>query len=252
MRWNRGYTLVEVMMFLAVSSGFLVIAMVGVSQRQRNTEFTAEMREIENRIKGVFSDTKNGYFDNLSDLKCSVSGASVSVGPSPGSQLGSDNQCVFLGKVIAFGDSASEDDRSAFRVYTIVGARPGLNSIPSNAGLNSVDPTVASQLTQTGTLRYGVLVSNRTETRYSNMIGAINGLLATNQEPRTFARGTIWGIAGQTTDLENPANLSSGLTLSANEIICFEERGGDKSAQITIGRNGQQFTTELEYRDCEV
>ena len=250
-------------MFLAISSGLLLIAMTGVNQRQGNAEFTAEMREIESRIKTVFSDVKSGYFDNITGFKCTSNSAGVTIAPSaiPTDRLGENSQCVFLGKAIAFGDSVDPADRGAFRVYTIVGVRPGsVAGIDTDAGISNVFPVAVPSsvpgLTQEARLKSGIIVSNRTNSTYTNIIGAVNGLADTNQEPRTWVfpstSGPKWGDTMQRAILDDSSKyvaLASPLTAT---YICFEEVDSDRTAQITIGNNGQQLTTELEYKVCDV
>ena len=260
MRWNKGYTLVEVMIFLAISSGFLLIAMAGVSQRQRNTEFTSEMREVEHKIKTIFSDVKNGYFDNYSGFECKGIPAGFEIISGGSKSLGENSECVFLGKVIAFGDGAPESDRTEYRIYTVAGVRPGSvsPSVPLNASISNAYPRAItdgelSDMTITGSLNHSIVVSYRDSSvsGYANMIGAINGLSATNQEPRTFY-ATAWGDTDQRSVLSTTTSYSVLSSNTSRKVICFQEMGGGRQAQIVIGNNGQQFTTELEYRDCEV
>lgn len=98
-----GFTLVEVVLFLALTALFMLIAFTGIVGRSRNVQFTDSIRSLEGFLQRQISDVRNGV--NLT---------------GEGDQL---NQIV-LGSVLKF-----NPDSDIVNIYKIRGAR-----LPSTTG----------------------------------------------------------------------------------------------------------------------
>jgi len=179
----RGYTIVETMIFLAVSGFMFLIAAAFVSGKQNTAEFRQGINTINTQIQQVINDVANGFYPSNSDFSCTSS-------PSPGgltinnvttNEQGSNggttgpnqNGCVFLGKVIQFGDGTYPVTTSS--IYTVAGSQYSGGSSQANLpqGFPDAEPTavdynystnVASpiNLTQTSTLPWGLQVDSIT------------------------------------------------------------------------------------------
>lgn len=120
---SSGYTIVEVMIVLAVSGLLLITVMASISGEQAKTEFTAAMRDFESRIQDVLNDTATGTFVPA------ASGCTVTPGASGGpvvggaaADQGTNQDCVFVGKAIQFRPTGAGNE-GKFDIYTIVGRR---------------------------------------------------------------------------------------------------------------------------------
>lgn len=121
---SSGYTIVEVMMFLAVSSGLLAAAMATISGQQAKTEFTTSVRDFESRLQDVLNDVATGTYPPF-NAKCKI----VAGVPTPNagtSEQGTNEDCVFVGKAMQFAPSGAE---GRFDIYTLAGRR----QIPATA-----------------------------------------------------------------------------------------------------------------------
>ncbi len=122
---RAGYTIVEVMIFLAVSSVMLVAALLLVNGQQNKTEFSQAVRDLESRLQDISNDIATGFYSRAGDMRCSYStpgnpSSGVHLTPAAGVEQGANSDCIFIGRVIQF---APDDKRSKLRIYDVVGGR---------------------------------------------------------------------------------------------------------------------------------
>ena len=114
---RQGYTIVEVMIFLAVTGAlFAMIALSFAGQRGR-TQFQTSAREIESRIRDLVNDTSTGFYQTSESFSC-VAGASGPSFTNPNSEQGANQACIFIGRALQFSGGSSDYD-----VYTVAGLR---------------------------------------------------------------------------------------------------------------------------------
>lgn len=112
-----GYTILEVMIVLAVSGVMFVIAASFINGRQARAAYTAGVTDIASAVQSVISQINDGQFTDI-PLGCAVV-AGAPVFTASGSQ-GTSEQCIFLGKVLQFRPDTG--DRT-YNTYSIAGAR---------------------------------------------------------------------------------------------------------------------------------
>jgi type II secretory pathway pseudopilin PulG len=125
----KGFTLLEVTLFLAISGALGMIAFLGLGPRLRNVQFTQSIRLVENTINNQFTDSLtgkntrpdgfvcNGNPDGTLKISTAIGGADISVGSS--------TNCVINGKMVFL-----EQDQMTF--YSIVSRRIGIGSNCTN------------------------------------------------------------------------------------------------------------------------
>lgn len=128
---NSGYTIVEIMIFLAVSGLLAATTLSMVSGRQNNAEFNQSVREMDATIRDVINDVSTGYYPNSDKVKCqkgAIVGDPVILAEFPGTKQGTNSECVNIGKVIQFAPLGTNN--TGIRVHTIAGHRlkPGATS----------------------------------------------------------------------------------------------------------------------------
>ena len=67
---SYGYTIVEVMIFLAVSSLMFLIAVGFISGKQNNVEFTLSVNTLKSDIQQVFNNVSSGYYASRNNFSC--------------------------------------------------------------------------------------------------------------------------------------------------------------------------------------
>jgi hypothetical protein len=162
---SGGYTIVETLIFLAVSGMLLVSVMGVISGQQSKTEFTTALRDFESRLQDVVNDVSTGYYPTNNNIGCTAGVGGPSLG-GPVKQQGTNDQCVFVGKVLHF---APEGQLGTMNSYTLVGARqtgsPGSERDVRNLDEANPIAVIDGSLSESNTLSSGlefrkVLVGN--------------------------------------------------------------------------------------------
>jgi prepilin-type N-terminal cleavage/methylation domain-containing protein len=144
---NRGgFTLLEVMITMAVSSMMLISAIVLFNGQQRKTQFAQSARDLQLTIQGVANDTSTGYFPN-SSYTCTPSPTGPHLSALTATQQGANQGCVFLGKAIHFKDTTMD-------IYPVIGNRTDASG--STATFQTSLPVVVSELVDTKTYQSSV------------------------------------------------------------------------------------------------
>lgn len=125
-----GYTVVEVLIFLAVTAGLFVAAASVIGGQQARTEFSTAVKEFELKIGDIVNNVSTGYYPSLENFSCSAGnsgGPALSTTPA---DQGTNGECVYLGRAIQFAPDGV--GKESYRVYTLIGRRlaPGASDEP--------------------------------------------------------------------------------------------------------------------------
>jgi len=115
-----GYTIVEVMIVLAVSGVMFVIAANFISGKQQRTAFTAGSNEFATQVQTVATQVIDGQFSDVA-FGCSAVAGSPQLSITAVGERGQNPQCVFLGKFIHLVVGAG--NKNTYEVFSIAGAR---------------------------------------------------------------------------------------------------------------------------------
>lgn len=103
---TKGFTIVETLIVLAVTSLLATSTLLLVSGRQGRTEFSTGVRGVESLLRDISNDIADGYYANTAGsqyLTCSsVTATSVVLGTAVADNQGSNTGCVVIGKAIQF------------------------------------------------------------------------------------------------------------------------------------------------------
>ncbi|HET7630520.1 MAG TPA: prepilin-type N-terminal cleavage/methylation domain-containing protein [Candidatus Saccharimonadales bacterium] len=97
MNRQKGFTIIEVLMFVAVSALLLAGVMAGISTNLNNTRFLSSTKSLENYLQKQFDDVQAGVFQRSAGATCTVGSGT----PEP---PGASDDCVVIGKVVRFTD----------------------------------------------------------------------------------------------------------------------------------------------------
>jgi type II secretory pathway pseudopilin PulG len=269
-----GYTLVEVLIFVAVSGFMFLIAAIFISGKQSNAEFRQGMNDINTQIQTVINDVANGNYPSNSNFTCTPgpSGPTISTGST---QQGQNQGCIFLGKVIQFGVSGTNN--AGYNIYTVAGNQysDGSTSGSTNNGQLSASfsdakatAVISPDLTEQATLEWGLTATKMYYNGVSsNEIGAIgffgsfgqyrNGdqLESGSQSVNTVilpdSAGPTASSGTQETEINMKGTIQSdvtdgNVTPNPDVVICFQG-SNSQTGSVTIGSSGQRLTTTINY-----
>lgn len=260
-----GFTIVETLIFLAVSSVLLVSALALVNGAQHRTEFTQAINDLDQQINNVFNDVANGYYPNSSNFTCTKTGANVQIATSAGPvPQGTNTDCVFLGKVTHF---TSGDN---FLVFSVAGLRqfsgPPVREVRT---LVEADPTAISftdtvptipDVTNVQPYKNGIRVFRvkdpATNLRYAS-IGIFTTLADYNGSVIRSGGTSLQIVPINTSVLSDNQgraariiNTQAGTSSVADGVVvCIDSGSTNQHAVLTIGGRGRKTNTTLDIRD---
>lgn len=120
MRVKRGYTILEVMIFIAISAAIFVGAIKAIGGRQEQVQFSQAVREFEAKIRDIANDVVTGYFPTNNTVACEYSAGKSRIVKTADGSLGTNNTCIYIGKAIQFQPNGAKD---RIDTYTIAGLR---------------------------------------------------------------------------------------------------------------------------------
>lgn len=232
-RQPLGYTIVEVMIVLAVSGFMFIIAANFINGKQEKAAFTQGSNDMGSKLQKIVEDVTDGHYSDV-PLTCGQSGSSLSASASGSAPQGETANCVFLGKILRF-DNAGGSQKDHYQVFSVAAAR-SITTFPNSlvaavSGLTT--EAVVPQSLYVASMRV-VDTSNGNHDDVNNIgfvqgIGNVDGdgvYLTQAQQPVQLAfantsNGNVGSIAGTTIQ---PAKYAT---------ICLTD--GSRYAQILIG-----------------
>ena len=267
---KAGYTLIEVLIFLAVSGVLFVSAILAISGRQQAVEFQQSTRDAQNLMNDIINQVSSGFYPKTDDIICSVVGAgspTITVGAAGSQTQGSSDDCVFLGKSLQFTNGTD------FKVISIAGRRYKSGNIESGslAEAKPVGITNPIDISEDKHFQSGLSVTcvglpSVCSTPTPPSAGAVmfigsfpntttTGNLASGTQHISF--GVVPVSTLNDTQVEIDANIANSATAPAflddpnGVVICLTDAGGtgNNRAKITLGgvnHGGGQLQASLD------
>jgi prepilin-type N-terminal cleavage/methylation domain-containing protein len=240
-RKQRGYTVIEVMIVLSVSSLLLAAVVAGYSRQNTKTQFTNAVRDIEVTIQDILNDVSTGYYPASNDFNCIRSGSPAVpfLDESGSAEQGTNQDCIFLGKAV-------ELRNNTFTAYTLVGLKNSTDDeeVLSTSIVDAENRIVDIEGTfATHTLHASIDVQAKALSNSSNLSGfaIVSG----------FGNAGVGGAGATTTQVSVASidesydfNTAAGRVIGTSDldrdiVLCIKEAGGDRQASITIGVGAQ-------------
>lgn len=263
---SRGYTIVEVMIFMAVTGALFAMIAVTFSGRQAEAEFSTATREMESRLQDVINDVSTGYYLNNGGFTCRNSGGAPAFTGITTAQ-GKNDDCIFIGRVAQFDLNTGN---TAYNVYTAAGVRQILSGGSSRdvQDLTEARPRLIAQpdspvdVIDAQQLPVGLEFANmyyvngaaRTRIQAIGFFGTFATYAGGGVIPGTISVDVLPIVAGGNTQGAVVAgvralNGSSFKNPSDGVYICFNSTGLNKYVELKIGGGGRQLSTDLFTRD---
>jgi len=281
---SDGFTIIEVLLVLAISGGLFVSAVVMISGRQNQAAFEQATHQVQSQIQQVLNDVSTGFYPSNGDFKCTAASSSQSPTLSAGlTAQGANSGCIFVGKALQF--KVGTADPEQFAVYTIAGLKKGGAGGGESASLANARPVlVAPNPSQVGSnypdnsenqeLQHGLTV-NRMWYRDSadadhdigaiafiNSFGGYSGsgellsgsghvdIVAADNSGNTTALGLSKPDMVQALNNGGGNRLVTGaLNPSGGVFICFASGGTQDYAVLQIGGASRDLSIVLHIKD---
>ncbi len=260
-----GYTIVEVLIFLAVSGAMFFAALGFIGGQQNKAQFLNAVRDFESKLGDIANDVTTGYYTRSVDFSCQEVSGAPSISDALTTDQGANGDCIFIGTVLKFGGDGGNRDK--FLQFAMAGLRQtstGQNvTTLAQATPRPVYGTTGNlqNAVQEFTVGYGATVS----------CVAFNASSCTAGSPNDAAFGfytTFGGISptGQGSSIEtdivpyNNITMNQSIAATAanlaipnpisitNVLICLESGGTKQYALVKIGgtnSGSSAITTEI-------
>lgn len=263
-----GFTIIEVIIFLAISSFMIIIAATSIGGRTRDVQFTDAARSVESLVERHISLVETGSLID-DGAECRWDGSSYRFDSSNGT-------CVFLGYMFEFGDylnsNATNPERGEVYVYQMFGKRLSSSDLASCLAPDpSVGPLYCAQpirvpsapvaefkipwgVEVVGTKYYSYRDSNGVYTRDINpkAVGYLKDPSNQNVQPIAVAR-RAYGVSMESFEnlfddqrIYDLNNVYTRLDGEFSAAICLSNRD-NLTAEIGFGHHERQETIDVHH-----
>ncbi len=246
---NRGFTIIEAMIVLAVTSAMFIVAMLAFNGQQERTRFTQGTRDFESKLRDVANDITTGYFSDTKAFTCSGTGTEVSFTVSGSNTQGTNESCIFLGKAVQLTGCSGGCTTLSF--VTVAGKRQSAGKEVTSLTLAQpkVAPTAYNDdyIMQSGLRVTGVFDDEGTEISGIALLTSLASYDANDdpiggsQSSRLFSVPT----GGQAFSLKVAGITESNLIKSATVCLANDNGSAARKAVMTIGDTASGISTEL-------
>lgn len=273
-RGAAGYTIVETLIFMAVSGAMFISALALINGRQGRAEFTAAARNFEVQLQDIANDVATGYYPNIATpsgyIRCD-NPATLVVSFQATDNQGANSGCIFSGRTIQFNPSDATD---SYRTFAMISRRltagrdvqnineAGSRIVTETAETKSVPyfttscvfyatgaVTVATQPCSTAgrvnvdsfsfvtTFRPSDFVANGSATGDTQVNVLVTSAPGSTSKTASALSTEVFGYGtGATPFVSNPAG---------GVYICLRSTSSDQHALIRLGGQGSVFGTNM-------
>lgn len=267
-RGPRGFTVIEVLVVLAVTGGLFIGAALLIAGRQQQTEFNQAIRQVQSQIQQIINNVQTGHYPSTNSFQCTATASGPSFTAGTGTQQGANSGCIFLGEAMQFKVAGTRPEQ--FSVFSLAGLqKSGANEVTSLAQAmpKAIPGITTSQELQGGLSTVDMWYVSGGVKRSIGVVAFVNSLAQ-------FSGGSIVSGTQQVNVVpvdDNQANsaldktneqaasaidaslATSPVNPASGVFLCFESGGTRQSGLITIGTNARQLSVTLDIKsntDC--
>ncbi|MCA9318969.1 type II secretion system protein [Candidatus Saccharibacteria bacterium] len=269
----RGFTIVETLIVLVVTSSLLVSTILLLGGRQNKTDFLVGSRQLRQELQTQMSQVVSGRYTKTNSIQCTRDGATgapkIVIGAAD--SQGKSSDCIFIGTAILLGAAQAEAEASPNHTYTsypLAGLRVNSATLEEASSINEAKPT-AVYVGGSGVSRYkngleyygakGTIGSITTFLPASApfvvyAVVSLNGNSSINQSvsaPQIDlyppAIVPAWGSGTNDEDNLNNSRPTDPARLYEQVELCFASGGTNQSVLYTLGSaaNGSQVSMDI-------
>jgi type II secretory pathway pseudopilin PulG len=275
-----GYTIIEVMIVLAVSGLMFLIAADFISGKQESTSFPQGVNELASNLQNTIEQVNDGQYSDI-DFTChfTYGNPQVNIGSSGqqtttnglgGDTQGTNSACIFLGKVVHFDETVPGDiSQQQYETFSLAGGRLDNNGQPITTLSNDAPTPITPYLTVQSTVPehlnvIGMHLENtaREPTRYGGTfppsglnyygVGFIQNLGTTNQvgaqngaQPINLYYVNSFTTAESSTTAASLINGGSLVPVQPNQEMVMCVTDSTQYAYIEIGSANNQLDVRV-------
>ena len=246
-RYQAGFTLIEVLLFLAITGLLFLIGFWGTSTQLRNVRFSDSMHSLESYLNTQHSLVASGANPRQITTTCSNPGGGPTTPPTFGSggsgtTAGNSVGCVLLGKLVVFTANGQ-----SVKSYYVAGKKLATFSGDDITDIVNSAPTLTDQAVDTYGINWGntfllpgsVPATNMTQV-FAFLRSPSSGKIISFAFPTSMVDSSI-GPGSASASLRVAGVLSSA-NLAKNSGYCFKDGFGHEAIiQLAPDQQGNNF-----------
>ncbi len=259
-----GFTVIEVIVVLAITGMLFVSAAVMISGRQNRTAFEQSVRKVQSQIQSAIDEVVIGHYPNNGNIQCTATGSGPDINAGSAGQ-GTNGDCIFMGRVIQFGvaDTAPEQ----YKVYTIAGLRTSggaevktrVQAMAKLIAPTTADPSIPDEVGEvileaglgSGFVQYGTTAAPSQSGGFAiwqSLATTSGGTLNSGAQAAHIGAipNTTLGMTQQEfVDAASASFTTSPLDDVNGVRLCFVSGSTEQSGLITLGGNNRRLSVTL-------
>ena len=255
-----GYTIVEVMIVLAISGAMFLIASSFISTKQERTAFTQGVNALTTDIQDTIQEVTDGKFSDI-PIGCNFTLGSPNVLTLnvPANSQGGNPKCIFAGKFIHFSVAGTGGPAAQrYEPFSLAGGRSATTYTDAKitpvttallGGVSLYELTSAGIVPQSLDVKQVRINGSATDNfgiGFVTSLGTISGGKYISGSQRVQLAATSAAITGGGSSMNRQAaaeKVKAGIVLVNSVDICVYD--GTKHAHITIGDNNNQLAATV-------
>jgi type II secretory pathway pseudopilin PulG len=246
---TRGFTVVETLIVLAVTSGLFILTAVAINGKQQKTDFQVGSRNLQQQFQQIINEAATGYYPSNTSFQCTVGiGANLQLTGGSNNQ-GENRDCTFIGKALVVGGDQHTDNYS---VFSLAGRRVLSDGVtetrnPTEAKVTALSNAVIDTeqnvrlpngLTFVGAGVGGALSNGEFAVNFMSSFSSFSGAGAdVGGSQRLELRGYNNWSTGPSNDadaINREVTIPPNFPLIPGVEMCFRSNGTNQSVLITI------------------
>lgn len=272
---SGGYTIIEVLLFVAISGFMFVVAAIFINGKQAQVAFKQGMNGANSEIDSIVNQVANGEYNSLGNYKCSAGAGSGPQFTNGSQDQGANEGCIFVGKVLQFNPAGNP---SSYEIYTVAGRQFDATTGEAVTSFSAALPCVVDScggsgpnLTTSGQLQDGLQITHMLQCAGNDpdctngasvgAFGFFSSFSSLNSQKtgdlQSGSQSIVTAVVPHVNYGDTVPNaiaemnqylgtIGGGNVIGSGDylLLCFEY--GTKTGAVTIGgSNGQQFTTNV-------
>lgn len=269
---KQGYTIVEVLVVLAVTGALLGSAFYFMNGRSRRLAFENDITAFRTKLDDTINNVATGYYSRNANFSCSSSDTGPSINSSGSNARGTNQDCQYIGRGIHFNTGWDY-----YYIHNIIGLRKSSTGLAQD--LSQVKPKVLSvSASYTSSVETAekvdffntTLVKTKTynssgeylSTSRRGFIGFISSL--PSADSLSGATGSVGSQKVELYTINDTADTTKiNLTQNKNDFVdwfnnntdwtklvtvvryevCFDSKGSNQRGIVSIGQDGTDTKT---------
>lgn len=268
MKRAGGFTIIEVLIALAITGVLLAAAVTVLTGQTTSTAFQQSLHDIQSKLTSAIQNVNNGLLPNESQYTCTTNSSNrAQLSPGTGG-YGTNQGCIYLGEAVQVSVGSPN-----LNFYTILGNQYATDSNGNKVASSTLTQAAPTPASTAGTDSSIVLTDNYTPTggakltasRYTNASGKVvdkadmagfyndpGGSDSTDPQLLSLVYTGFRSDSTPTTGVTACIRGSSGCTSQSmgHWYLCYQDTAARSSAYLDVTASSAGISVQIKNQSC--